>query len=694
MKTFFFLFISCTLLSGIQAQEVQTKNIEIIRDQWGVPHIYAPTDEEVAYGLAWATAEDDFVSMQENFLAARGRLSEIKGKNGAIMDFLSAFTDASTLVDEQYPQAFSPKFRKVLEYYCKGVNDYAAAHPDEVLLKGIFPATVKDMLVGYVLGMSLMTNVQNSLIKVIKSKADHPEIKTPKGSNAIAVSKLKTGSNETFLAINSHQPLTGPFSWYEAHLHSEEGWDILGGTFPGGATIFHGVNQHLGWAHTVTMSDLSDLYLLKMHPSEKLTYRFDGQWLKLEERTVKLKVKVGFLKIPVKRKYYMSVYGPTLKGGDEQYYSFRFPANMGIKAAEQWYHMNKAQNFDAFYDALKLQGLTGLNIIYADKEDNIFYIDNGQFPKRNPGYNWWDVLPGDTSATLWKSNDYYPLEALAQIKNPECGYIFNTNNTPFLCTGDECNFTPDQWAVSKFYFTENNNRSLRMKELMEENKTIDYETFKVIKFDNKVRDTAYTFAIANLEDIFHLDANNYPEIKQVITELSNWDRQTDTNSVGAAILAIFIQKFLEMKFNDGNIPHTETTMPLEKLIELLSATQEHLLKHFNTVQVPLGKIQRLVRGDISMPVSGIPDVIAAMSMSPYKKGTFKADAGESYIMLIRFNADGPIVETISPFGSSSVKGNKHFDDQMPLFIRQQLKPMTMDKNILLQQAEHIYHPGE
>lgn len=693
MKHFISLMIFCSLFGEMQSQEVRVKNIEIIRDQWGVPHIFAPTDEEVAYGLAWATAEDDFVSMQENFHAARGRLSEIKGKDGAILDFLCSFTGASALIDEQYPQAFSQKFRKVLEYYCKGVNDYAAAHPDQVLLKNIFPATVKDMLTGYVIGMTLMTNVQYSLIKVMKSKADHQELKTAKGSNALAVSKSKTGTNETFLAVNSHQPLTGPYSWYEAHLHSEEGWDILGGTFPGGATIFHGVNRHLGWAHTVTMSDLDDLYLLKMHPNEKLMYQFDGQWLKLEERTVKLKVKVGFLKIPVKRKYYISVYGPTLKGGDGQFYSFRFPANMGIQAAEQWYRMNKATNFNEFYRALSLQGLTGLNIIYADKEDNIFYLDNGQFPKRNPDYNWWGTLPGDTSATLWKANDYYPLEALAQIKNPDCGYVFNTNNTPFLCTGDNCNASPEQWAVSRFYFAENNNRSLRMKELLEKQEYINYETFKQIKFDNTVRDTAYSYSIANLEEIFHLDTTKYPEISHVITELALWDRKADTNSVGAAILAIFIQKYVEMMFNEGNIPTTETSLPLEKMIALLEATQKHLLKYFKTIQVPLGKIQQLVRGDVTMAVSGIPDVIAAMSMSPYRNGTFKADAGESYIMLIRFTTEGPIIETISPFGSSSVKGHPHYDDQMPLFIRQELKPMTMDKNLLLQQAERIYHPG-
>jgi acyl-homoserine-lactone acylase len=316
MKAFLSILLAVFTVSQICAT-INPENIEIIRDKWGVPHIYAPSDEEVAYGLAWVTAEDDFTSMQENLLAIRGKLSQVKGKDGAIMDFLCAFVGAKDVVKTQYPDAISYKFRKILEAYCKGVNDYIRLYPEKLMIKGMKPVTVEEFLAGYVVGMALMTNIQTDLMKVSQGTISNHETKTPKGSNGLAISPIKTGSDTTFLAVNSHQPLEGPYSWYEAHLCSEEGWNILGGTFPGGAVIFHGINQHLGWAHTVTYSDLNDVYKLTMHPKNKLQYRFDGQWLKLEKKQIWLWVKIWWIfKIPVRKTFYQSVYGPTIKGGD------------------------------------------------------------------------------------------------------------------------------------------------------------------------------------------------------------------------------------------------------------------------------------------------------------------------------------------------------------------------------------------
>jgi acyl-homoserine-lactone acylase len=214
-------------------------------------------------------------------------------------------------------RSFTPKFKNILSAYVKACNKYAAEHPDEIWIKDVFPVTEKDMLVGYTLGMALMTNVPAAIMKISDGNMHKFEFfKQQKGSNAFALNSKKTKDGNVYLGINSHQPLEGPYSWYEAHLHSNEGWNILGGTFPGGLTIFHGTTPNLGWAHTVSMADLDDVYKLKMHPTEKYTYYFDGKWLKLKEKYCKLKVKIfWFIKIAVKKKYYESVYGPTMEKG-------------------------------------------------------------------------------------------------------------------------------------------------------------------------------------------------------------------------------------------------------------------------------------------------------------------------------------------------------------------------------------------
>jgi acyl-homoserine-lactone acylase len=692
MNRLLLLILMLTLSTSLFAKIIP-ENIQIVRDQWGVPHIYAPTDEEVAYGLAWATAEDDFKSMQENYLAVRGRLAEVKGKDGAIMDFINAFLGTKELVAAKYDSAFSPKFKAILEAYCEGINAYAAKFPEEKLLKkDLWPVTPHDIIGGYVMGMALMTNIQYSIIKIFEGTLEvSSNLASPKGSNGLALSGIRTKDGYPYLAINSHQPLEGPFSWYEAHLHSDEGWNILGATFPGGVTIFHGANEYLGWAHTVNFSDLNDVYRLTMHPEKKGFYKFDGNWLQLEEKVVPLKVKIGPIKLPVKRKFYMSVYGPTLEK-DGKYYALRFPANMDIRAAEQWYQMNKAQNFDQFETALKKQALTGLNIIYADRENQIFFLDNGQFPKRQKGFDWWNVLPGDTSATLWKANDYYPYESLIQLKNPQSGYVFNTNNTPFVATADPYNFSKDSTELTPFYGKFINNRSMRMQELMQEKDKYSYEDFKRVKFDNVIRKNAYTSSIANLEAILTTSPAQFPKLADFLKVLNQWDRVADTNSTGATAAALTMNILINKLVKTTKFPFEETVVSEQLMETSFTEARDHLMKYFGTVEVPLGRFQRLVRGNKELPLGGVPDVITSMWVSPYKNGRYKADAGESYIELVRFTPDGPIIESVSPYGTSNKPESKHYDDQMELFLNKKLKSMSMNKETILKEAERIYHP--
>jgi acyl-homoserine-lactone acylase len=679
----------------IQAEvtKIDPNNITIYRDKWGVPHITAPTDEEVAYGLAWATCEDDFKSMQENYLAIHGRLAEVKGKDGAIMDFLAAFVGINEIVEAQFDTAFSPKFRKILSAYAQAVHRYGDMHPEQLLIKNMGHASEKDIIKGYVLGMVLMTGVQFDIFKITQgvfSKND--DLKRVTGSNAIAVRRNKSGDGNTLLAINSHQPLEGPYSWYEAHLKSDEGWNILGGTFPGGMTIFHGVNTHLGWAHTVSLSDLCDTYELEMHPTEKLKYKFDGKWEMLEERKVKMKVKIWFFKIPVTRKYYVSKYGPTLKY-KKQFFSLRFPAAFTIKSAEQWYHMNKATNFNEFEQALRLQGAAGLNTIYADREDNIYYLDNGLFPYRDPQFNWKGVLPGNTSATLWPPV-FYPFDSLLSVKNPNSGYLFNANNSPYTCTAPPDRPVKADYNSTFGYMQHDNNRAERLQYLFDKFDQVPYEVFKTIKYDLSFNVPAYTYSMSNIDDVFHLDEKKYPDIAESLKVLKSWDRQATKESTAASLVVLSVRYVMEKMIESGNFPNVRNRLSEGLMVNAVRHAQKHLKRYFGTIEVPLGELQRHVRGDVNLPVQGMPDVIAAMDSKKGKKGRLYSDAGESYISMVRFPAQGlPIIETVNAYGASNVPGSPHYTDQMALYVNQKLKPMTLDWAIVIKDAVRVYHPG-
>ena len=681
--TSFFVFLYLFSYS-----QTKVDNITIVRDSYGVPHIYAPTDAEVAYGLAWASAEDDFKSIQENLLAVRGLLGEVNGADGAILDFFAYAIKADEYVNSNYEKDLSPEFRKVAEGYTEGLNRYAVLHPEEVLHKDLFPITAQDLLESYVLNLTFLSGVHLDIIKIFNQNIARYEL--PRGSNGIALNSQKTADGNVYLAVNSHQPLEGPLAWYEAHVESEEGWQMIGANFAGGMTLFVGSTPNLGWTHTVNSPDLSDVYRLEMHPTEKLQYQFDGNWEMLTPRKFKAKVKLGPFKIPFRRKIYDSQYGLTFKNKDG-YYSIRFPAGVTtLKSAEQWYRMNKATNFEEFRKALDVQGIASTNIIYADKEDNIFYIGNGNFPYRNPKYNWKKVLPGNTSETLWE-NKYYPVDSLPQLLNPTSGYVFNTNNMPFNATAPHENLDSNATNKTMGYQTVDNNRSLRFQELIAQYDKVNYDEFKKIKYDDAWKSPAYSFSMSNIEDLFKLDKTKYPHLAPMLNILNDWDRTTGIDSEGATIFVLCI-RFLNERLDKEGRTKEINVLKEEELVTALEKAQKHLKKHFKTINVPLGDMQRHTRGEISLPVPGAPDVLAAMYAAPDKKGKFRAIAGESYIQLVQFTKDGIIIESVNTYGASAKEGSPHYTDQMELFVKRKTKKMTFDKDEIMKNAERIYHP--
>lgn len=688
------LFTITFLLSvfGSLTAQVDPANITIARDAWGVPHIFAPTDAEVAYGFAWATAEDDFRTMQEQLLPIRGVAGLVHGKSGAAMDVAVHLLGTKELVKDRYESDLSPEFRQVVEAYAAGVNAYARQHKKEVLHKKLFPIDGQDIIQAYVLGVALMSSVDRVLGDLFRGHYRKPDPPENRGSNAFAVSRRKTTDGKTYLAVNSHQPLEGPNSWYEAHLCSEEGWNILGATFAGGVSIFHGTNEYLGWAHTLNFPDFADVYALEMHPEKPYTYRFDGQWLELQPYHTKARIKLlGILPVGARQKFWKSKYGVTLET-EHGFFALRFPANRDIRAAEQWFRMNKATNFEEFRAALDMQGIVCTNIVYADRDDRIYYLSNGRFPLRDPAYDWKGVLPGDTSATLWDDR-YYPLDSLVQVLDPASGYVYNCNHTPFLSSAPADNPDPESIPETMGYQELDvlTNRGVRFDELIRQYEKLSYEDFKRIKYDR-----AYTESMRfapKLAPIFSLDPEKYPQLSESIRLLREWDLQAAEDSEAATL---FILAYYHIRKNLSGSRSLREGEELDEagLVAGLLHARDHLQEHFGTTRVPLGKLQRHIRGSVDLPYGGGPDVMAAVSSAVNGDGRLEARAGDSYIQLVRFSPDGVEIESVNAFGASARPGSPHYTDQMELFVNQQLKSMTLNKEKILKEAKRIYQPGE
>ncbi|HAH35065.1 MAG TPA: peptidase S45 [Algoriphagus sp.] len=515
-----------------------------------------------------------------------------------------------------------------------------------------------------------------------------PPDPNPKGSNAIAIHSDRTESGESFLAINSHQPLEGPVAWYEAHLHSEEGWNMLGGLFPGGAMIFHGVNENLGWAHTVNFPDLLDLYQLQSNPEDPDQYYVDGEWLELEEKTIWLKVKLwDWLTIPVPKTIWNSIYGPTLVT-DQGAFSIRLGALDRIGAPEQWWRMNKAKNFTEWKSAMERMDLTSFNTVYADKFDTIFYVSNGLLPIRKPGYDYTGTVPGNTRETLWTA--YHDFKDLPQQVNPKSGYLYNTNHSPFKASSFSDNLNQNDFPSEMNFSKRDNNRSLRFREIMPDSGKISWEQFEQIKFDQKLP-SQLAFR-TNMQALFSLDSAEFSDITPQIQVLKNWDKSAGVKSEGAALFA-FVYYYWWDQFDKMKRPF-ETTLTKEEAAEGIRAAKAHFKEHFGKELVGLGEYQKLVRGDKVLPLWGLDDVIAAMRSQNWENGMRKGVQGESYIMMVKFGEGLPKIETINVFGASNRPESPHYADQMERFLARELKPMTLDKEEVLKNAREIYNPGK
>lgn len=680
------IFVTCIVIilfdTSFSQTAINPAAIDIVRDSFGVPHIFAKTDAEVAYGLAWAQAEDDFKSMQEVILPAKNLMAAVQGKKGAAGDYAFALFRCREITEEKW-NTLTPAFLKLIADYVQGINDYAKTHPGEILHKKIFPVTEKEYISSSVFALTIFNGAGNALQRIFENNEwEVPEL-NKKGSNSVAVSASKTTTGEAYLLVNAHQPNTGPQAFYEAHICSEEGLNVTGGLLAGGPCILHGVNENLGWAHTVNYCDRMDEYQLEMNPANALQYKFNGQWLNLEVKTIRLKIKG--IPFKVKRKIYWSRYGATMKN-KQGFFSIRLGANMKIGVLDQWYQMNKAKNFTEFYAALSRQELSMFNIMYADRNDTIFFINNALMPIRDTSaaYHWKMTVPGNTSKTLW--TQFRPEKDLPQYINPKSGFLFNTNHSPFLATAAADNLKASSFAKTDGWETYHLNRSVRFLELFPQNEKLSYQKFKQIKFDMQLpADMQYPY---QADTMFLLNASNYPSLSNIITTFKNWNRRGDADNKGAAIF-LLTYEHLKNKLN-GQPPRKITKA---EAVETFEYVQNYMLQYFGTTDVKLGDIQKLVRGKKKWPLGGLPDMLSPQWTEPIENGKLKSVGGDGLIMFVRFAKNQlPKIETINMYGASAKPGSKHFDDQVEMYLHHQTKTMTLDKATVYKNAERIYHP--
>ncbi len=685
-------WIKRVTLETTPAMKKHVAAVEILRDKYGVPHIFGKTDADAAFGFAYAHAEDDWPLIQGILAAARGRLSTITLSSQALgNDFMVGLLRVWPQVESQYETALSPEMRAVMEAYAAGLNYYAVKHPHEVDGR-LLPIRGKDIAAGFVHKVPLFMRFHQVLgyLNASPHAAAGKRIALePKqfdfmlASNSHAVSARRSADGIPRLNVNSHQPWKGPVAWYEAHIRSEEGWNMSGGTFPGAPFILMGHNDHLGWTHTVNTSDYIDVYKLRMHPDGSPRYLLDGAWKKLEVEDVRIEIDLGVFTLPITTKAFRSPHGPVFKT-KHGFYAIRY-SGMGrlIGAAEQWYRMGKARNFREWRKAMERHAIPMMNTIYADKE-NIYYVYNALLPLRKPGHDWKAILPGDSSDLIWK--DYLPFNKLPQVLNPPSGFLQNCNNSPFFTTDGAGNPNPIAYAKELGIDDRITNRALRSMETFGADKSISGVEFLRYKWDRDYSPKAPIFWEA-VDPLLKTFVPRTAAEREGIKLLRNWNRHTGPNSRAASLAILTWRPIWEARVVKH---HSEFPLPADTF----RAAVKYLMKHYGKLDVPIDVLQRLRRGDLDLPLAGGPDVLNAIHSKEDGKGKLVGTAGDSYVMIVEFTKDGPRSRSIHQYGNVNRPKSPHYADQAELFTQRRLKPVWRTRAQVEANLSRKYRPGE
>ncbi len=698
----------------------EAEQVTIIRDNWGVPHIYGKTDADAVFGLLYAQCEENFDKVEENNLEMMGRLSEIWGEERLYDDLeMRLIYDTSAAINDYNN---SPLWLKnLMDAAADGVNYYLYKHPEtkpKVLhhfepwfallrtngsisatqdggittadIKALYPP--KDSSIAYV-------EKRNSLYNT-----------DPMGSNGFAVAPSKTASHNAMLYINPH------VSFYyrsEMEMESEEGLHVYGAVTWGTFFVFQGFNEYCGWMHTSGNADVADLFVEnEVKENDTFYTKYNDKLLPVAANNIIIKYKKddGFAQQIFT--IYHSVHGPVMGSRNGQWLSLR-ENNRSLIALEQSWLRTKAKGFAEFKQVMNLRSNTSDNTVFADSKGNIAYWHGNFIPHRNAKFDYSSPVDGSTSATDWYGT--YALDSIVHVYNPATGFIQNCNSTPFTVSGTS---SPKKEAYPIYMAPDGENfRGLNAARLLSEANNIT--------MDEMIHNIGYNHHLTAFDVLIPVLINDYHTLSKTDSFLSTlqkpmqflqaWNHSSSDTSIATTIAVewgyLFFQKIQPaVTLYDANhlvegIKATIANTTSKERLQLLSQTLTDLTKWYGSWHVKWGDINRYQR-----PADGVfsdtqPSIGVASTASMF--GSIPAFAskrfantnkryglyGNSFVACVEFGKRIK-AESIVTGGQSFNPQSPHYTDQAKGFVNGDFKEVLFYKEDVLKHVEKKYHPGE
>lgn len=656
---------------------------EIIWDKWGVPHIYAQSDSAAFYAEGYAQMHLHANLILELYGKSRGRAAEYWGKNYLENDLLIHRLGFPELA-KKWGAKQNPELVKLIQSFVNGMNAYAEENPNAFAEKNkvVFPIQYNDINLHY-LYIIYTKFVGGGELGTVKN---WNEI----GSNAWAVGPSHSASGNAMLVQNPHLPWSGEFLFTEMHLNTPN-TNVYGSTLVGLPGIAIGFNENLGWSHTNNTIDNADSYELELSNNG---YLLDGKEIDFSVSTKMLKVKnkEGVL-VDSTINILHSAQGPILKKGKSKAIAIRMPGYDRPNGILQWWQMSNAKNFNEFETALKTLQLPFFNIMYADKDKNIFHLFNGLIPiRKSGGWEYWSkTLKGSKSEDIWTSVHSY--SDLPKVKNPPTGWLQNANDPAWFDTYPPV-LEPDNYPG---YFSPRSlpfrpQRSIRM---LFEDESITYDELIAYKFSTRME-----MADRILDDLFNaIDTYGNELAKEAKAVLENWDRKADNNSVGTVIFtkwALQMQPWLpdmyDIKWDEKKPRITPDGLSDPKVaIKILEKVAAEIKENYGSLSIPWGDVYRIKYNGIDLPGNGANGVFGTFRTTWSNTDNNNIDyiyGGDSWVGIIEFG-DKIKANVLLSYGNSTQEGSPNNGDQLQLFSDMKLRTASFYKQNVMDNAKTV-----
>lgn len=699
----------------------QAQQVKIIRDKWGVPHIYGQTDADAVFGLLYAQCEENFMRVERNYIEMMGRLAEIEGEGQVFADLqMKLIYDSADAVADYHK---SPTwFKKLLNAFADGVNYYLYTHPQvrPALLTRFEPwypllytdGSIAPTQTGGLTIQDLRNLYSNgaTAYQPNTSAAQWATVNTS-GSNGFAIAPARSATGEAMLYINPHVTF---YFRSEVHMVSNEGLNAYGAVTWGQFFVYQGFNQHCGWMHTSSYADVADVYREAIERrGDSVFQRYNGALLPVKTRQVTVSYKNGGGIVPKTFTTYTTVHGPVLGQRNGQWLSLK-ENNRSMDALIQSWLRTKARGLDDFKKVMDMKANNSNNTVFADNKGNIAYWHGNFMPIRDTAYDFSQPVDGATSATNWKG--LHRLDEIVHIYNPASGWIQNCNSTPFTAAGSS---SPHVSDYPRYMAPDGENfRGINAVRLLGAAQRLTLDSIIAIGY-NRYLAAFDVLLLPLLEAYKGLQAGDslHRLLEQPVLLLGQWNKVADKASVATTLAIEWATKMAGRATPPQSreqathaIRQVQTmvdnTSATEKLQLLLQVMQD-LDKDFGTWQVPWGHVN-LYQRSFNPVTTGFNDSLPSLPVSQASSqwgslpsfatrrqanGRRYGVSGNSFIAAVTFGSRIR-AKTVITGGQSFYSGSPHFADQAQMYIDGVFKDVLFYKEDVLKNMHHQYHPGE